>query len=61
MQQLLLTLDFMHMKGIVHRDIKIDNILIKEIDENEYNIKIADLGLAEFVSSNESEMGMLYK
>jgi serine/threonine protein kinase len=49
------------MKGIVHRDIKIDNILIKEIDENEYNIKIADLGLAEFVSSNESEMGMLYK
>ena len=32
MMQLLLTLDFIHKKGVVHRDIKLDNILINKID-----------------------------
>lgn len=33
MEQLLLTLDFIHKRGIVHRDIKLDNILINKIEE----------------------------
>lgn len=36
----------MHNIGIVHRDIKLDNILINKIQEGEYNVKIADFGLA---------------
>ena len=48
MEQLLLTLDFIHKQGIVHRDIKLDNILINKIEENEYVVKIADFGLATF-------------
>lgn len=36
----------MHNIGIVHRDIKLDNILIKKIDEGHFNVKIADFGLA---------------
>ena len=49
MMQLLLTLDFIHKKGVVHRDIKLDNILINNIDEGEYKVKIADFGIASFI------------
>lgn len=44
MAQLLLAIDLMHRKNIVHRDIKPDNILI--IDQKEWKICISDLGLA---------------
>ena len=45
--QLLLSLDFMHWNNIVHRDLKLENILINHISENDrYDVRIADLGLA---------------
>lgn len=43
---MLLAIDFMHNVGIVHRDIKLDNILINRIEGGEYNVKIGDFGLA---------------
>lgn len=36
-------LDFMHSKGMVHRDIKLDNILLMDMECN--NVKLADFGL----------------
>lgn len=49
MEQCLLALDLFQKKRIVHRDIKLDNILINQIEDgNKYEIRIADFGLAAF-------------
>ena len=40
----------MHKRNIVHRDIKLDNILITKVEDGEsYDVKIADFGLARFM------------
>jgi serine/threonine protein kinase len=51
MEQLLLTMDYFHSKGVAHRDIKLDNILIHKIEEKEYQVKIADFGIAAFINA----------
>ena len=55
MEQLLLTIDFMHKRKMVHRDIKLDNILVKKIeDEESFDVKVADFGLARFMPDEET-------
>ncbi|TNV83192.1 hypothetical protein FGO68_gene12144 [Halteria grandinella] len=46
MTQLLLTVNFIHQMGIVHRDIKLENVLINQVSEKIYDVKIGDFGLA---------------
>lgn len=64
MTQLLLTMDFIHKKGVVHRDIKLDNILINNREDGEYKVKIADFGMASFIqvpeTYNEGAGSLLY-
>lgn len=36
----------MHKSGIIHRDLKIENILINKINDFDYDVKVADFGLA---------------
>jgi serine/threonine protein kinase len=47
--QMTIAIGYLHMKGIVHRDLKLENILI---DENGY-IKIIDYGLAKMLAENQ--------
>ena len=47
--QIVLAIGELHAKGIAHRDLKLENIMV---DEKGY-IKIIDYGLAKILSENE--------
>jgi serine/threonine protein kinase len=44
--QLLLFADLMEQEGIIHRDIKPDNILLCALNSQKFDIRIADMGYA---------------
>lgn len=54
MEQALLALDIFSIKKIVHRDLKLENVLIKSIeDKSNYEIRIADFGLSAITKNDE--------
>lgn len=55
--QILRGLDFLHKNGVMHRDIKLDNILIAELSPR-IRVKIADFSLAEFVNRERKNQAM---
>ena len=46
----------MHKKNIAHRDIKLENVLINQISEGQYDVKIADFGLAAILNDTADRM-----
>ncbi len=48
--QLTIAIGYLHMKGIAHRDLKLENILL---DQNGY-LKIIDFGLAKMLQDGET-------
>jgi serine/threonine protein kinase len=41
---------------VIHRDIKLENILINNKSEGEYDVKIADFGMATFCKESEGNL-----
>ncbi|CDW73554.1 UNKNOWN [Stylonychia lemnae] len=46
MGQLFLAADYMHQMDVIHRDLKLNNILLKSKEKNNYDLRIADFGLS---------------
>ncbi len=52
MRHLLLSLDYLNQRVIVHRDLKTEDCILANKDKD-YNLKIADFGLASYISKTE--------
>lgn len=55
--QLLNAFEYIHNKGLFHRDVSYQNILIKKYDDRTYFIKVSDFGLVKRPESNLTRQG----
>lgn len=54
-KQMLEGLNYMHKLGIIHRDIKLANIVKTSNDKDDLDVKIVDLGFAKFLKNDSDE------
>ena len=45
---------YCHSRGVVHRDLKLENVLFKYKEEDEFTVKVVDFGIATETSSRLS-------
>jgi len=55
MKQVLLAIRYLHSQGVVHRDLKLQNLLMSTKDKNTADTKVADFGLSAILPKHEFE------
>lgn len=56
MKQLISSVNHMHNKGIVHRDLKLENVMLEDNFTNNPSIKLIDFGTAKFLNSIDEKI-----
>ena len=56
MLQLLQALNYLHTLKVIHRDLKLENILIDKTEDGEVRCKLTDFGFAHFMQEEEASM-----
>jgi len=53
MKQVLMAVRYLHSMGVVHRDLKLENLLVTETNFDEADVKVADFGLSALLPRRE--------
>jgi len=53
LKEILQGVHYLHSMGVVHRDLKLENILLKKHEDGRYEVKIADFGLSALIRIGE--------
>jgi serine/threonine protein kinase len=59
MMQLMLAIEFIHSRGVVHRDIRTSNVLISKDEEGDHELKLCDFGLSRIMGDGKSTPGTI--
>ena len=54
LKQILSAVSYMHNNGIIHRDLKLENIMFEEKEDDDLELKIIDFGTSRRIQTNES-------
>lgn len=46
--QIMLALNYMHLQHVMHRDLKLENIMCRSTDLDDFNVKLTDFGFSTF-------------
>lgn len=50
---------YCHSRGVVHRDLKLENVLFKNPNEDNFEVKVIDFGIAGMASQDKVDAGTL--
>ena len=57
--QIIQAMLYCHSRGVVHRDLKLENVLFKNTLEDDFNVKVVDFGIAGMASKDKVDAGTL--
>lgn len=57
--QLMLAIEYIHSRGVVHRDIRTSNVLISKDDQGDHELKLCDFGLSRIMGDGRFTPGTI--